>query len=145
MTKALGFRPGKEPIKRRDFSKIPPVIDIPNLLEVQTRSYEKFLQRDIAPAKRKVAGLQEVFERTFPLHDYNGLATLEFKGYELGIWECKCGEYLELGGPGVVCSRCGKSIVYKEKFHVGECRQRGLTYADSLKILVQLITKDKPL
>ncbi|MBI4829699.1 MAG: DNA-directed RNA polymerase subunit beta [Nitrospinae bacterium] len=143
MSKATGYRPGKEPITRRNFSRIPTIIEIPNLLEVQTKSYEKFLQRAIPPAKRDMVGLQEVFARTFPIHNYDGTATLEFKGFELGIWECKCGEYLDLGGPGVVCATCGKDVAYKEKFHVDECRQRGLTYADSLKILVQLIVKSR--
>jgi len=143
MSKAVDFRPGKAPIARKNFSKIPSIIDIPNLLEIQTKSYEKFLQKNTAPAKRNNIGLQEVFSRTFPISDYNGTATLEFKGYELGIWECKCGEYLDLGGAGVVCARCDSEVVYKEKFHVGECRQRGLTYADPLKILVQLIVKNK--
>ncbi len=139
MSKTVGYRSGREPIKRQNFSRIPSIIDIPNMLEVQTRSYEKFLQRNSQPNNREDIGLLEVFTRTFPISDYNDTATLEFKGYELGIWECNCGEYMELGGPGVVCASCGKEVVYKEKFQVSECRQRGLTYADPLKILVQLI------
>ncbi|MDH5476778.1 MAG: DNA-directed RNA polymerase subunit beta [Nitrospinota bacterium] len=143
MSKAVDYRPGKTPIRRRNYSKIASILDIPNLLEVQTKSYEKFLQRTISPAKRKEMGLQEVFVRTFPINDYKGLATLEFKGYEQGIWECKCGEYIDLGGPGVVCDRCHKELSYKEKFHVDDCRQRGLTYADPLKILVRLVVKEE--
>ncbi|MDH5511334.1 MAG: DNA-directed RNA polymerase subunit beta, partial [Nitrospinota bacterium] len=143
MSKAVDFRPGKTPISRKNFSRIPAIIGIPNLLEVQTRSYEKFLQRSISPAKRQDVGLQEVFVRTFPISDFNGLATLEFKGYEQGIWECKCGEYIDLGGAGVVCDKCRKEVTYKEKFHVDDCRQRGLTYADPLKILVRLVVKEE--
>ncbi len=143
MLEAIDFRPGKAPVKRRNFSKIPSIIGIPNLLEIQTMSYEKFLQKTVAPGKRKNIGLQEVFTRTFPISDFNETAILEFKGYELGIWECKCGEYMDLGGPGVICSKCDREIIYKDKFHVDECRQRGLTYADPLKILVQLIVKNK--
>jgi len=143
MKKAATFRLGKEPYKRKNFSKIPSIIDIPNLLKIQTSSYERFLQKKVSPGKRRNIGLQEVFSRTFPISDYNGTATLEFKGYELGIWECKCGEYMDLGGYGVSCAKCGRDVVYKEKFYVDECRQRGLTYADPLKILVQLIVQNK--
>jgi len=143
MSKTADYRHGKTPITRKNFSRIPTIIGIPNLLEVQTKSYEKFLQRTIQPAKRQEVGLQEVFARTFPINDFNGLASLEFKGYELGIWECKCGEYIDLGGPDVTCDKCGKEVSYKEKYHVDDCRQRGLTYADPLKILVRLVIKEK--
>ncbi|MGK7345215.1 MAG: DNA-directed RNA polymerase subunit beta [Candidatus Nitrospinota bacterium M3_3B_026] len=143
MGKAATYRLGKEPVKRRDFSQIRPILGIPNLLEIQTSFYERFLQRNTPPGKRQVAGLHEVFTSVFPISDYNQTATLEYKGYELGIWECKCGEYMDLGGPGVVCSTCGKEVVYKEKYHKEECLQRGMTYADPLKIIVQLVVKSR--
>ncbi|MBI5815624.1 MAG: DNA-directed RNA polymerase subunit beta [Nitrospinae bacterium] len=143
MAKVTGYRRGKEPIKRRNFSRIPTIMEIPNLLEIQTKFYEKFLQKNTAPQKRQSAGLQEVFTSVFPISDYNQTAMLEFKGYELGIWECKCGEYMDLGGPGVVCSTCKKEVTYKETYRKEECLKRGLTYADPLKIKVQLVVKDR--
>ncbi|VAX21601.1 DNA-directed RNA polymerase beta subunit [hydrothermal vent metagenome] len=142
MTKTATYRKGKAPVNRRDFSKISTAIEIPNLLEIQTSFYEKFLQRTVAPAERKIQGIHEVFLGIFPISDYNKTAVLEYKGYELGIWECKCGEYLELGGPGVICPTCRKEIQYKEKFHKDECLQRGLSYADSLKLMVRLVVKN---
>lgn len=143
MTEVATYRPGKEPVLRKDYSKFPTLIDIPNLLEIQTRFYEKFLQKTHAPYSRKNMGLQEVFTGVFPISDYNQTATLEFKGYELGIWECRCGEYMDLGGPGVVCPSCKREVVYKETYPQDECIKRGLTYADPLKIKVQLVLKSK--
>tara|TARA_B100000959_G_scaffold287596_1_gene374751 strand:- start:16717 stop:20766 length:4050 start_codon:yes stop_codon:yes gene_type:complete len=141
MVNGVGFRPGKEPINRMDFSKIPSVIDIPNLLELQTKSYEKFLQMRTKPDDRQMIGLQEIFTKCFPISDFNKTATLELKGYEIGIWECKCGEYSGLGGPGVNCPKCKTEVVYKEKLHVDECKQRGSSYVAPLKIMIQLQTK----
>ena len=141
MTQAATYRTGKEPVKRKDFSQIPEIIDIPNLLEIQTSFYERFLQRNVAPLKRAQQGLEEVFQSVFPVSDFNKTATLSYLGYELGIWECKCGEYLELGGPGIVCTNCNRELFYKETFPKEECVKRGLTYADPLKIKVQLVIK----
>jgi DNA-directed RNA polymerase subunit beta len=143
MTKAATYRQGKEPVKRIDFSRIPKILDIPNLLEVQTTFYERFLQKNVAPSTRKNQGLHEVFQSVFPITDFNGTATLEYKGYELGIWESPVGEYLDLGGPGVIDSATGKPLSYKPMFDQEECIKRGLTYADPLKIMVQLVLKDR--
>ncbi|MGC2210191.1 MAG: hypothetical protein WA532_08750, partial [Candidatus Korobacteraceae bacterium] len=55
--------------KRLDFSKIPATIKIPNLIEVQKRSYERFLQMDKLPSERDDAGLQAVFQSVFPISD----------------------------------------------------------------------------
>ena len=53
---------------RFDFSKIPATIQIPNLIEVQKRSYDRFLQMDALPSERDDAGLQAVFQSVFPDH-----------------------------------------------------------------------------
>jgi len=53
--------------KRFDFSKIPATIQIPNLIEVQKRSYDRFLQMDKLPSEREDGGLQAVFSRCFRL------------------------------------------------------------------------------
>ena len=69
---------------RRSFEKISSVMDLPNLLATQLESYEEFLQKDIDPLKRKVQGLQKVFDSIFPIQSHNGNARMEFSTYELG-------------------------------------------------------------
>lgn len=130
-------------IQRKDFGRIPIIIDIPNLIEVQEKSYDRFIQRDRQPLKRENKGLEEVFRSIFPIPNYKETASIEYIGYEVGIWECNCGEYKGLGGEGVVCEKCKKKVVYKEKYSTEECRQKGTTYADPLKIMVQLVVKEK--
>ena len=77
--------------QRVDFSKIKTSIPIPNLIEVQKRSYERFLQMELLPKEREDAGLQSVFSSVFPISDFRGLSQLEFVDYSIGNWECKCG------------------------------------------------------
>src|SRR6266571_110172 len=81
---------------RLDFSKIPTTIQIPNLIEVQKRSYDRFLQMDRLPAERDDAGLQAVFQSVFPIEDFRKQSELTFVDYAIGNWECKCGH---LKGP----------------------------------------------
>ena len=76
---------------RVDFSKIKTSIPIPNLIEVQKNSYEKFLQMDLLPNERDDIGLQTVFTSVFPISDFRGVSQLEFVDYSIGNWECKCG------------------------------------------------------
>ena len=68
---------------RRTFGRIKKIIDIPNLIAIQKRSYEEFLQADIAPESRKDHGLQAVFKSVFPIKDFNETASLEFVSYAL--------------------------------------------------------------
>ncbi len=77
--------------QRINFSKIPTVIKIPNLIEVQRRSYERFLQMNLLPSEREDVGLQAVFNSVFPITDFRGIAQLDFVDYSIGNWECKCG------------------------------------------------------
>ena len=77
--------------ERLDFSKIKTTIPIPNLIEVQKKSYERFLQMDLLPSERDDVGLQAVFNSVFPITDFRGLSQLEFVDYSIGNWECKCG------------------------------------------------------
>jgi DNA-directed RNA polymerase subunit beta len=128
---------------RQDFARIPTIIDIPNLIEVQKRSYERFLQQDHGPKDRNLSGLEEVFQSVFPISDFNETAFLEYVGYEIGAWECGCGEYKALGGPNMTCEVCGKALIYRSKFEVDECRQRGMTFADPLKLMVRLVVYEK--
>ncbi len=137
------YSPGSSTIQRKSFARIPKVLEIPNLLETQIRSYEALIQADVKPADRENRGLEEVFRSIFPITNYKGDATLEYVGYELGTWLCRCGEFKNLGGPGVVCEKCKKETIYKPKYTVEESRQRGVTYADPLKIIVQLALKER--
>jgi len=102
------------PIIRLDFSKIEKIMDIPNLIDVQRQSYESFLQKDVPAEERQDIGLQAVFKSVFPIRDFNETASLEFVSYSLG----------------------------EPKYEVDECRQRGMTYAAPLKVVVRLINYD---
>jgi DNA-directed RNA polymerase subunit beta len=99
---------------RRTFGRIKKIIDIPNLIDIQKRSYEEFLQRDAAPEGRLEHGLQAVFKSVFPIKDFNETASLEFVSYTLS----------------------------EPKYDVDECHQRGMTFAAPLKVTVQLVIWD---
>src|SRR6185437_4033018 len=71
---------------RTDFSKIPTAIQIPNLIEVQRQSYERFLQMDLLPGERDDDGLQSVFNSVFPISDFRGVSQLDFVEYAIGNW-----------------------------------------------------------
>src|SRR6267143_505564 len=86
---------------RKDFGKIPSIVEIPNLIEVQKRSYETFLQKDVQADRREEIGLQAVFKSVFPIADYNDNALLEFDSYHFG----------------------------DPKYTVEECHDRGMTFA----------------
>ncbi|MGI9243803.1 MAG: hypothetical protein ACR2RV_23600, partial [Verrucomicrobiales bacterium] len=66
------------------FGTIDEVLDPPNLIEVQIESYKQFLQRDEAPSKRKMTGLQAVFKEVFPIDSYDEKVNLDFVKYEVG-------------------------------------------------------------
>ena len=99
---------------RRNFGKLRRVLDVPNLIAIQRRSYEKFLQREIEPDERPLTGLQGVFRSVFPIRDFSGTAELDFVRYAIG----------------------------EPKYTVEECHQRGNTYAAPVKVTVQLVTYD---
>src|SRR5207249_8221135 len=99
---------------RRTFGRIKKIIDIPNLIEIQRRSYEEFLQKDDTPEQRKDQGLQAVFKSVFPIKDFNETASLEFVSFTLS----------------------------EPKYDVEECHQRGMTHAAPLKVTVQLFIWD---
>jgi len=99
---------------RKDFGKIPSIVEIPNLIEVQKRSYETFLQKDIEVERREDIGLQAVFKSVFPIADYNDNALLEFDSYHFG----------------------------DPKYTVEECHDRGMTFAIPLKVTLRLVVFD---
>jgi len=99
---------------RKNFGKIPKIVDIPNLIAVQQESFNRFLQKDVPPEKRKDIGLQAVFKSVFPIKDFTGTASLEFVSYRFG----------------------------EVKHSVQECMHRGMTYEIPLRITVRLVVYD---
>jgi DNA-directed RNA polymerase subunit beta len=97
--------------KRIEFSRIRTSIPMPNLIEVQKRSYERFLQMHVAPADRESAGLQAVFKSIFPIKDFRQTCSLEFVDYTIGNWECKCGELVGIEHLSSECIHCGKRLI----------------------------------
>ncbi len=105
--------------ERVDFSKIRTSIPIPNLIEVQRKSYERFLQMDLLPNEREDTGLQTVFSSVFPISDFRGVSELEFVDYSIGNWECKCGNLKGLHHLRSTCRNCGATI-RTDPFHAGD-------------------------
>jgi DNA-directed RNA polymerase subunit beta len=97
----------------KDYSKIPELCPIPNLLDIQKKPFEDFLQRFVPPDKRKKQGLQEVFINIFPIQDFTGNLILDFISYSLG--ECKDSAY--------------------------GCWEKGGTYSAPLEVKINLISK----
>ncbi len=99
---------------RKYFGRIKKVWDIPNLIDIQLKSYERFLQKDVAPAKRVNYGLQGAFKSVFPISDFSRKCSLEFVSYKIG----------------------------DVRYDVKECLQKGMTYAAPLKIVARLVVFD---
>src|SRR5690554_2572502 len=100
---------------RKDFSKLPSVMDVPYLLSIQLDSFRDFLQMEAAPGDRRETGLHAAFKSVFPIISYSGNAALEYVGYRLG----------------------------EPAFDVKECVLRGVTYAVPLRVKVRLIIFDR--
>ncbi|HAS17407.1 MAG TPA: DNA-directed RNA polymerase subunit beta, partial [Nitrospiraceae bacterium] len=100
---------------RKDFSKIPAKIEIPELLEIQKRAFERFIQKDIPTEQREDSGLQAAFNSIFPISDFNETAVLRFTEYSLG----------------------------EPKYGIWECIERGMTFAVPMKIRVNLEILEK--
>src|SRR5258708_4583251 len=97
--------------ERIDFSKIKTTVPIPNLIEIQKKSYERFLQMNRLPSEREDAGLQSVFKSVFPISDFRENSSLEFIEYSIGNWECKCGRLSGLHHLRQPCTNCGHTLV----------------------------------
>ncbi|MAV26434.1 MAG: DNA-directed RNA polymerase subunit beta [Gammaproteobacteria bacterium] len=100
---------------RKDFRKLPTVMDIPYLLATQVESYQEFLQANVAPGSRLDKGLSAAFKSVFPIASYSGNAELEYVNYQFG----------------------------KPVFDVQECQARSLTYEAPLRVKVRLRIFDK--
>ena len=99
---------------RKVYARIKSLADIPYLIELQKDSYNSFLQRDIVPGKRRDVGLQAVFDSVFPIKDFAETASVEYVSYSFD----------------------------KPKYTVAECRQRGMSYAAPLKVIIRLVIWD---
>ena len=100
---------------RKNFGKLPRVMDIPYLLAIQVESYNEFLQEEIPVEDKILKGLHAAFKSVFPIVSYSGSAGLEYVSYRLG----------------------------KPAFDVKECQLRSVTYSVPLRVKVRLIIYDK--
>ncbi|HVY47377.1 MAG TPA: DNA-directed RNA polymerase subunit beta, partial [Minicystis sp.] len=99
---------------RKNLGRVRRIIDVPNLIDIQKSSYDKFLQMNVPPNEREEVGLQAVFRSVFPIKDFNGTSELVFVSYNLE----------------------------PPKYDVDECRQRGMTYSAPIKVTNQLMIYD---
>ena len=99
---------------RKNFGKLKEILSIPNLIEVQKKSYNQFLQSQNTSKSNLQKGLDRVFKDIFPIEEISDKATLEYLSFRLD----------------------------KPKFNVDECRQRDLTYSSSLKPTLRLVIYD---
>ncbi len=97
-------------IERISFSRIDSPIDIPDLLEIQKKSYKTFLQIDELPERRKNIGIQAAFKSIFPISDFKENAIIDFDSYTLGDWSCKCGSLEGIENAKPFCTACGSLI-----------------------------------
>jgi DNA-directed RNA polymerase subunit beta len=96
---------------RVNFASIQTTLAIPNLIDVQRRSYERFLQMNLLPEERSNHGLQSVFTGIFPFSDFRETCSLDFVKYSLGDWQCKCGDLKGLEYLRMTCTNCGAKIM----------------------------------
>ncbi|HPQ43712.1 MAG TPA: DNA-directed RNA polymerase subunit beta [Syntrophales bacterium] len=99
---------------RKSFSRIKKIVEIPDLIEIQKKSYEKFLQADVKPEERENYGLQGAFKSVFPIVDFGGKCSLEFVSYKIG----------------------------NARYDVRECTQKGLTFNAPLRVVIRLVVFD---
>jgi DNA-directed RNA polymerase subunit beta len=99
---------------RKNLGRVRRIVDVPNLIDIQKSSYDKFLQMNIPPNEREEVGLQAVFRSVFPIKDFNGTSELVFVSYNLEA----------------------------PKYDVDECRQRGMTFSAPIKVTNQLMIYD---
>ncbi len=99
---------------RKHFQEIKRIIDIPNLIDIQKNSYQRFLQGDLPASARQNIGVEAVFRSVFPIRDFSETCSLEYVEYTLGT----------------------------PKYDVEECHQRGMTFAAPMKVKVRLVSWD---
>jgi len=97
---------------RKNFGRVKKIVEVPYLIALQKNSYEKFLQKDVAPESRTDTGMQAAFKSIFPISDFQGASHLEFVQYSVG----------------------------EPKYSVEECLAKGVTYEAPVKIVVRLLS-----
>ena len=116
-------------IQRVSFSKISSPIEVPDLLEIQKKSYKTFLQIDQLPENRKNIGIQAAFKSIFPISDFKETAILDFVSYSLGEWMCKCGALQGIENSMPVCTNCGGILSAENETGrnsvCSECHEKG--------------------
>jgi DNA-directed RNA polymerase subunit beta len=103
------------PSQTRNFGRFGDAVEVPPLTDVQTKSYDRFLQLDAAPEKRTPTGLEGVLREIFPIESYDKTLRLDFIKYELG----------------------------KPRYGADECRQLRLTYGRPFRVWLRL-NKEQP-
>jgi len=155
---------------RKSFGKIKDIVPVPNLIEIQSSSFNDFVQLDYLPEERRPIGLERVLRDIFPI-EYEDKLSLEFVSYELGNWSCTCGVLKGIQNryqwacssckktgcsrlahdqecPSCkkntarykVCPHCLSRVVVHAPMSLDECRSTGQTFAMPLRIKIQLIT-----
>jgi len=158
---------------RKDFGKIGDTVPVPNLIQIQSDSFNNFVQLDLLPSERQVIGLEKVLRDIFPV-DYEGKMSLEYVSYELGDWGCTCGQLTGIQNRytwscssckasdcsrlknDCICPSCGKKtaryktcpnclsrVRIKMPYTLDECRAGEQTFSMPLRIKMQLITWDQ--
>ncbi|MCK4536026.1 MAG: DNA-directed RNA polymerase subunit beta, partial [Desulfuromonadales bacterium] len=110
----MAYSVANNQLLRKHFTEIKRIIDIPNLIDIQKNSYQRFLQADLPASARQNIGLEAVFRSVFPIKDFSETCSLEYVEYSLGT----------------------------PKYDVEECHQRGMTFASPMKVRVRLVSWD---
>ncbi len=159
-------------VVRKSFGQIKDIVPVPDLIAIQSRSFNDFVQLDCLPAERKLIGLEKVLRDIFPI-DYEDKMSLEYVSYELGEWSCTCGKLKGIANRYTwscssckksdcsrlndqlectfckkktarykTCSNCLARVTVQMAMSLEECRSSGQTFSMPLKIKVQLMTWD---
>lgn len=156
-------------VVRKSFGKIDAIVPVPNLIDIQSSSFNDFVQLDFLPDERKLIGLERVLHDVFPI-SYEDKLSLEYVSYELGHWACTCGRMTGIESryqwrcssckksgcsrlSGGICPLCQKKaaryqtcanclsrVVVKLPMTLDECRLNGQTFSMPLRIKIQLIS-----
>lgn len=157
---------------RKSFGKIKDIVPVPNLIEIQSKSFNEFAQLDFLPSERQLIGLEKVFKDIFPI-EYGDKMSLEYVSYELGHWACTCGKLTGICqrytwtctscnksdcsrlSDNLTCTFCNKNtaryktcanclarVTVQLPMTLDQCRSSGQTFSMPLKVKMQLISWD---
>jgi DNA-directed RNA polymerase subunit beta len=116
--------PGQQ--ERHTFGKIRTFLPLPNLIDVQRKSYVDFLQMDLLPQERDEIGLEAVFRSVFPFSDFRETCALEYVSYRIGDWKSRSGRLEGLQHLRFPCEHCGQTVrVQDPRASKVECRVCG--------------------